>query len=292
MSAPLSRRPSNRRWFIEVGWRYLVAVAALVFAAFPILYVIGVSFNPIGSVTGSTIIPKALSLVNYQTLLGGAKGPFGRWYINTIVICAAVTVIQIFISSLAAYAFSRMRFRARRAGMLAVLLIMMFPNTLALIAIYSMFSDLGKVFPAIGLSTILGYLFALLGTSMGQVWLIKGAMDAIPKDLDEAATIDGASHFQVYWRVLLPTLVPILATTAMLAFVSVISEFIVASVFLTSNNSKTLAVGLNGMLMGDKTNNFGVFAAGALLIAVPVIVLFQILQRYIVGGSMAGAVKG
>ena len=283
---------SRKRWLMEVGWRYVVAVVALAFAAFPILYVIGVSLNPIGSVTGSTIIPKNVSWTNYTTLLGGSKGPFLRWYVNTLIVCAAITVIQLFVSALAAYAFSRLRFKGRRMGMLLLLLIMMFPNILAMIALYIMFSDLGKGIPALGLSTVAGYVFALLGGSLGQVWLIKGSMDSIPKELDEAAIIDGANHFQVFWRILLPTQIPIIATSAMLGFVGVISEFIIGSIFLTANNSKTLAVGLYGLLQGNRNANYGVFAAGAVMVSVPVILLFQFLQKYIVGGATAGAVKG
>jgi arabinogalactan oligomer/maltooligosaccharide transport system permease protein len=282
----------QKRWFIEVGWRYLVGIVVMVFALFPIVYVIGVSLNPIGSVTGAQIIPDNPTLGNYEALFRGDKGPFGRWYMNTIIVCAVVTIIQITVSALAAFAFSRMRFKGRRAGLLSLLLIMMFPNMLAMIAIYTMFSQLGEAFPAIGLSTILGYVIALLGGSLGQIWLVKGALDAIPKELDEAAIIDGANHWQLFWRVLLPTLVPILATTAMLAFVGVISEVMIGSQFLRTQDSQTLAVGLYGMLSGDKSANFGIFAAGAVLVAAPVIALFQFLQKYIVGGATAGAVKG
>lgn len=132
----------------------------------------------------------------------------------------------------------------------------------------------------------------LLGGSLGQVWLIKGFFDTIPKELDEAAIIDGASHWQVFSRILLPALVPILATTLLLSLVGTMSEFLLGSLLLTSNDNKTLAVGLYGMLAGDRSNNLGVFAAGSVMIMVPVIILYQFLQRYIVGGSTAGAVKG
>ncbi|MDR0415817.1 MAG: ABC transporter permease subunit, partial [Propionibacteriaceae bacterium] len=108
----------------------------------------------------------------------------------------------------------------------------------------------------------------------------------------EAAIIDGASHFQVFSRILFPVLIPIIATTAMLAFVGVISEFILGSMFLKSGESMTLAVGLYGLLQGDKTANYGVFAAGAVMVSVPVVVLFLFLQKYIVGGATSGAVKG
>ncbi|MDR1265708.1 MAG: sugar ABC transporter permease [Propionibacteriaceae bacterium] len=282
----------RRRWWTEVGWRYIVGAVMLVFAGFPILYVIGTSLNPVGSVTAGSIIPKTLTLSNYTTLFSGQKGPFWRWYLNTLIVCAFTAVTQIVASTLAAYAFSRLRFKGRRGGMLFLLLIMMFPNILSMIAIYTIFTQLGQVFPGIGLSTVLGYCIALTGGALGQVWLIKGTLDTVPKELDEAAIIDGATHFQVFSQILLPTLVPIIAVTTLLGFVGVISEFLIGTIFLTDNNSKTLAVGLYGMLTTDKSNNFGIFAAGAVLVAVPVIALFQFLQKYIVGGSTSGAVKG
>jgi arabinogalactan oligomer/maltooligosaccharide transport system permease protein len=132
----------------------------------------------------------------------------------------------------------------------------------------------------------------MTGMAFGQVWLIKGTLDTIPRSLDEAATIDGAGHFTIFYRILLPILRPILATTSLLAFVGVVSEFLIGSLFLTDPRTKTLAVGLYGLLLNDKSANLGVFAAGAVLTMIPVILLFQYLQRYIVGDSTAGAVKG
>ncbi len=146
--------------------------------------------------------------------------------------------------------------------------------------------------PAIGLNTILGYSLVLMGGALGQVWLIKGFFDLIPRELDEAAVIDGAGHATIYFQIILPLVRPILAITGLLAFVSVIGEFLLASIFLRADGVKTLAVGLYGIIDGDRSNNLGVFAAGALLTAIPVVLLFQYLQRYIVGGITAGAVKG
>ena len=131
-----------------------------------------------------------------------------------------------------------------------------------------------------------------MGGSLGQVWLIKGTFDTIPRELDEAAIIDGCTHWQVFRIILLPTLKPILATTFLLSFVGIISDFLLGSIFLTDNSKKTLAVGLYGLLSGDRSNNLGLFAAGAVLTMIPVIALFQYLQKYIVGGATAGAVKG
>ena len=169
---------------------------------------------------------------------------------------------------------------------------MMFPAILSMIAIYTMISDIGQVVPFLGLNTLAGYSLALMGGALGQVWLIKGTFDTIPRELDEAAIIDGCTHWQVFRIILLPTLKPIIATTFLLAFVGVISEFLLGSIILTDDTQKTLAVGLYGMLAGDRSNNLGIFAAGAVLTMAPVIALFQYLQRYIVGGSISGAVKG
>ena len=137
-------RMSFSRWFREIGWRHVVGVVALVFAAFPVLYVISASLNPLGTVASTGLIPTKVSLVNYQNLLSGVRGPFLRWYFNTIVICAVVATAQVFLSLLGAYAFSRFRFTGRRGGLLALLLIMMFPAILSMIAIYTMISQIGR----------------------------------------------------------------------------------------------------------------------------------------------------
>lgn len=287
-----NRQPFGR-WFVEVGWRYLVALVALVFAIFPILYVISASLNPIGSVATTHLIPTTgVSLVHYKALLHGDVGPFTRWYLNTLIVCAFVSIVTLVCSTLAAYAYSRMRFRGRRASLLSLMLLMMFPGFLAMIAIFTMFSDLGRIIPQLGLSTVLGYGLALTGGALGQVWLIKGTLDTIPQSLDEAARIDGAGHFTIFYRIILPILRPILATTTLLAFVGIISEFLIGSIFLRSAESKTLAVGLYGLLQGDRSGNLGVFAAGAVLTIIPVVALYQYLQRYIVGDATSGAVKG
>ncbi|TDP76959.1 carbohydrate ABC transporter membrane protein 2 (CUT1 family) [Brachybacterium sp. AG952] len=291
-SVTAQRRMPFGRWMAEVGWRHVVGILAVAFAVFPILFIISASVNPLGTVSSSGLIPKAFSLVHYESLIAGDRGPFLRWYANTVIVCGTVALVQVFLSTLAAYAFSRLRFAGRRIGLLSLLLVMMFPAFLAMIAVYSMVSGLGKAIPFLGLDSLLGYIIVLLGGSLGQVWLIKGFFDTVPKELDEAAIIDGCSHWQVFTKILLPTLTPILATTILLALVGVLSEFLLGSIFLTSNDTKTLAVGLYGMLEGDRSNNLGVFAAGSVMIMVPVIILYQFLQRYIVGGSTAGAVKG
>ncbi len=289
---PVAHRMSRGRWWREVGWRHVVGLAAVAFAVFPILYIVSAAFNPLGSVVSTNLIPRELSLVNFHALFSDPSRPFGRWMLNTLAVCTAVTVIQVSCSALAAYAFSRFRFRGRRGGLLALLLIQMFPQILATIALFLLFTELGTVVPAIGLNTLLGYILVMCGNAFAQVWLIKGFFDSIPQSLDEAATVDGAGHATIFFRILLPLLQPILAVTGLLAFVGVISEFLIASIFLREAGVRTVAVGLWSVIENDRSNNLGLFAAGALLTAIPVVLLFQYLQRFIVGGITAGGVKG
>ncbi|RKO20214.1 sugar ABC transporter permease [Pseudarthrobacter phenanthrenivorans] len=283
--------PRGRRWWQEVGWRHAVGLAGVAFAGFPVLYIISAAFNPLGSVATTEIIPNTFSLVNFETLLGGSKGPFGLWYLNTLVLCTVVSVAQVLLSTLAAYAFSRFRFYGRRGGLLALLLVQMFPQFLAVVALFLMIADFGRIIPGIGLNTLAGYALVLMGGALGQVWLIKGFFDSIPHELDEAARIDGAGHFRTFTSVILPLIRPVLAVTGLLVFVSVIGEYILASIFLTDNSVKTLAVGMFGIIAGDRSNNLGVFAAGSVMIALPVLLLFLYLQKFIVGGLTAGSVK-
>jgi arabinogalactan oligomer / maltooligosaccharide transport system permease protein len=285
-------RPTGARWWREVGWRHVVGAIAIVWAVFPILYIISAALNPLGTVVSTNIIPTDISFENFSKLFNDPSRPYLRWFANSLMVCVVVTAVQLFCSAMGAYAFSRMRFRGRRGGLLTLLLIQLFPQFLAAIAIFQMFTTIGEVIPQIGLNTLAGYILVLLGGALGQVWLIKGFFDSVPKELDEAATVDGAGHATIFFRILLPLMRPILAVTGLLVFVSVIGEFLLASIFLRNDNVKTLAVGLYGIIDQDKSNNLGIFAAGALLTAVPVVLLFQYLQRFIVGGITSGAVKG
>ena len=289
---PSATRLRGARWWREVGWRHVVGLVAVAAAVFPVLFILSAALNPLGTLASTSLVPRQVSLENFTRLLSGEKGPFLRWALNTLALCVGVSVAQVFCSALGAYAFSRFRFRGRRAGLLTLLLIQMFPQFLAVIAIFSMFSAVGEVVPALGLDTVLGYGVVLMGGALLQVWLIKGFFDTIPRELDEAATIDGAGHAQAFFRIVLPLVTPILATTGLMAFVGVANEFLIATIFLTDADSKTLATGLYGIIDGDRSNNLGLFAAGAVLFSIPVVVLFQFLQRFITGGLTAGAVKG
>lgn len=280
-------------WFKRVGWRHLVGVIALVFALFPVLFVVSAAFNPQGTLSSSSLVPRSFSVANFSRLFETTS--FWTWFVNSLVISLLSAALSMFISASAAFAFSRYRFKGRRAGMLGILLVQMFPQTLAIVAIYLIFVEVSDLYPAIGFNTSWALILLFLGGALGvNTWLMKGFFDTIPKDLDESAKVDGATHAQIYFGIILPLVTPILAITGLLSFIATISEFIISSVFLTQDGSKTAAVGLYGLIADgqQRNNNFGIFAAGALIVAVPTVALFQFLQRYIVGGITAGAVKG
>jgi arabinogalactan oligomer/maltooligosaccharide transport system permease protein len=281
------------RWFGKVGWRHLVGVLALMFSLFPIVFVLSAAINPLGTLSSTELVPTGASTRNFTELFALRDNVFAQWFLNTVLIAGLAAAVSVFLSALAAYAFSRMRFRGRRVGLLSLLLIQMFPQFLAIVAIFLMFSTISDLWPEIGFNTPWGLLLLYLGGALGvNTWLMKGFLDTVPKELDESAIVDGATHAQVFFRIMLPLVAPILAISALLSFIGTINEFLMANVFLTDDSSKTLAVGMYGLIAGERNNNFGIFAAGTLLTAIPTVAVFQILQRYIVSGLTAGAVKG
>jgi arabinogalactan oligomer / maltooligosaccharide transport system permease protein len=280
-------------WLKRVGWRHLVLVLILLFALFPIVFVVSAAINPLGTLSSTELYPTGASGENFTKLLGDDRYPFAYWFVNSTLIAGVSALASIFLSICAAYAFSRMRFKGRRVGLMALLLIQMFPQFLAIVTIFMIFTTVTDLWPAFGFNEPWGLLILYLGGALGvNTWLMKGFLDTVPKELDESATMDGASHVQAFFRIILPLVAPILAVTALIAFIGTINEFLMASVFLTDPESKTLAVGLYGMIAGDRNVNFGMFAAGTLLTALPTVGVFLWLQKYIVSGLTAGAVKG
>lgn len=278
-------------WFRQVGWRHLIGIVGLAFSLFPILFVVSAAFNPIGTLSSSQLIPTGASFENFRKLFANTE--FEWWFFNTLLIGVVAGALSMFTSACAAYAFSRFRFKGRRAGLLSLLLVQMFPQFLAIVTLYIMFVSVSDYYPGIGFNTPWALILLYMGGALGvNTWLMKGFFDTIPKDLDESAKVDGATHAQVFFGIILPLVAPILAVTGLIGFIGSVSEFLVASVFLTDPQSKTAAVGLFGLIAGERNNNFGMFAAGSLIMAIPTVLLFQFLQRYIVGGLTAGAVKG
>jgi arabinogalactan oligomer / maltooligosaccharide transport system permease protein len=298
VSAPVTSRAAPARrgigiWFRDVGWRHLVALLAVAFALFPVVWVVSASFNPTGSLAGQQLIPDNPTPEKYRTLLDDPSYPFARWFLNTMVIGGIVAASTVALSAMAAFAFSRLRFTGRRVGLMSLLLVQMFPQLLAMVAIFLLMDNIQSIFPAIGLGTRAGLILVYLGGALGvNTWLMKGFFDSIPSELDEAAKVDGATHAQTFVRIILPLAAPILAVVGLLSFIFTINEFVLASILLRQPDDYTLAVGLYRFVGDRYGSRWGPFTAGALLGGVPVIVLWMFLQRFIVSGLTQGAVKG
>lgn len=276
----------------DTWWRHAVGILAVVFAVFPIVFVVSASLNPLGTLTASNQLFGRVSGENYVALFTTETYPYPRWFVNTLVVAVVTAVVQVFLACLAAYAFSRFRFRGRRFGMLGLLLVQIFPQILAAIAIFLLVFQLGTLYPAVGLGTTTGLILVYLGLALGvNTFLIKGFFDSIPRELDEAMKVDGAGHARIFFSMMLPLSVPVLAVVALLSFINALNEFLVASIILIAPESQTLAVGLYQLVSSQLNANWGFFAAGAFLGAIPPILIFQYLQKYIVSGLTAGAVK-
>ena len=274
-------------------WRHLFALVLVVFALFPIFVVISSSLSKAGALATGSIFPKTVSFKNYLLLFQSSTIPFGRWMLNTILLSGVNAVLSVLIGVFAAFAFSRLRYRGRKQSLQALFLIQVFPSFLALAAIYVIFEHLSKLYPVIGLGSLGGLLLVYLGGSMGgSAWLLKGFLDTIPMELDEAAKIDGASPSQIFWQIFLPLTTPILVVTTLLSFIGTFNEFVLASIFLPDVNTRTVAVGLQSFVGGTFGQNWGPFAAGSVVAAIPLVALFLSLQKYIVSGVTAGSVKG
>ncbi len=278
------------RWWREIGWRHAVGVVMILVCVLPLLYAFSASLNPGGTLTGSNQLFRTISIANYRELFTTS---YGSWYVNSLLVCSITAIGTVLMGASAAYAFSRFRFRGRRGSLTALLLIQMFPQMLAFVAIFLVLLSISKVFPAIGLNTQLGLIAVYLGGALGvNTFLMYGFFNTVPRELDEAAKIDGASHAQIFFTIILRLVAPILAVVGLLSFVSSYGEFIIAKVVLQKVDKFTLAVGLYQWAADERTAPWGLFAAGAILAAIPVVLLFQFLQKYIVGGLTAGAVKG
>lgn len=283
---------SFRKWLRELGWRHLVGIVVGLFAIFPLLYVLSASLNPSGSLTGSNVLFRTVSLGNYVTLFTDPNRPYAAWFANTMVVGVITSIATVFLGALAAYSFSRMRFTGRRAGLLSLVLVQMFPQMLAIVAIYILMRGISDVFPAIGLNSQIGLILVYLGGALGvNTYLMYGFFNTVPASIDEAAKIDGAGHARIFFTIILRLVAPILAVVGLLSFIGTASEFLIASVILQSPEKLTLAVGLYRLISDENNANFPLFAAGAVLAAIPVMALFLWLQKYIVGGLTAGAVK-
>ena len=287
------RQSQRQQQRLSIIIRWIIAVFLIIFAVFPVLWIVSASFNPADTLATQTLIPRNASLDNYRELFNSSLFPYWKSYWNSIKISSITTILSISITTLAAFAFSRFRFNGRVTMLKGLLLIQVFPGLLAMVAIFLMISQIGEISPRFGLDTHTGLILVYLGGAMGiNIWLMKGFFDTIPRDIDESAMVDGASHWQIFTQLLLPLMRPILIVVGILSFIGTYGDFVLARVLLKSTEQYTLMVGLQIFTSGQFSQKWGQFTAGALLGALPVMIIYLLLQDQIVGGLTQGSVKG
>ncbi|GAA3290934.1 sugar ABC transporter permease [Arthrobacter citreus] len=286
-------RQSFGSWFRDKGWRHLVGLVMGVFALFPLAYVLSAALSPTGTLVSASGLFSTIEFDNFVKLFSDPQKPFARWFMNTLIVGLITSAGTVFLGALAAYSFSRMRFTGRRFGLLSLMLLQMFPQMLGVVAIFLLLSGISDVVPWLGLGSQTGLIMVYLGGALGvNTYLMYGFFNTVPKSLDEAARIDGASHIQIFFTIILRLVTPILAIVGLLSFITSTGEFLIASIVLNDPDAQTLAVGLYSFIGDSQSRTWGVFSAGAVLAALPVMALFLFLQRFITTGLVAGAVKG
>lgn len=282
-----------KRWFRELGWRHLLVIVSIIFVLFPLVWMVSASFNAVDNLTAATLIPAEVTLENFADLFNNPNVPVGIWMWNSLKVSLVAGIFNVFLAALAAYAFSRLRFRGRRVGLLSLLLLQVFPQFLGFIALFLLAQQVGSVFPAFGLNTHAFLILVYMGGAIGfNAFLIKGFMDTIPVSLDESAHVDGASPFAIFTRIVLPLSRPVLAVIFMLSFIGLYSEYILAAFLLTDTAQYTLAVGLQLFVESEYAAKWGALAAAAVIGSLPIVAVFLFAQKHIISGLTQGAVKG
>ena len=257
---------------------------AIIVILFPALWIVMSSFSAGDSFFLSSLFPDKFSIEHYVALF--QKTDFLLWVWNSVKLCILVAIIQLTLTALAAYSFSRMRFTGRKNGLMSLLVLQVFPNSMAISGYYIILYKFGLV------DNMVALILVLAGGSAFQIWLLKSYMDGIPKELDEAAMVDGAGHFTVFWRIILPLATPQLAVIFLFSFIATYSEYVISSVFLQTPGNRTLALGLQSFISDQFAAHWTLFSAAAVLSSLPIMVVFMALQRYIQSGLVAGGVKG
>ena len=280
---------------------HTILIVMVIVTVYPILWVLTVAFSgqqnlafidlPPDPGLGDRVRaifpwPETVTMSNFIAVF--RDQPFARWLLNSALVAAATTIMGVFMACTAAYAFSRFRFPGRRAGLMSFLISQMFPGTLTLVPLYIIIVEwlhLGSNY----LGLIL--LYATIAIPF-CVWMLKGYFDTIPRELEESALMDGASTAVIFWRIILPLAKPAVAVTALFSFMTAWNEFILALTIMDKEVMYTAPVGLRFFVGGYAEQQWGFFAAGSIVAALPVVVLFLVLQKYLISGLTAGAVKG
>ncbi|WP_422395212.1 sugar ABC transporter permease [Pectobacterium brasiliense] len=265
---------------------YLLLTIVAIIIIYPLIWTVGASLNPGNSLLNTSIIPDNFSFIHYEELFNG-QIDYAAWYWNSMKISFLTMILTLISVSFTAYSFSRFRFRGRQNGLMLFLLLQMIPQFSALIAIFVLAQMLGLVNSHIAL--VLVYVGGMIPMN---TYLMKGYLDAIPKDLDESARMDGAGNFRIFIEIIMPLSKPIIAVIALFSFTGPLGDFILSSTILRTPDQYTLPIGLYNLVSQKMGASYTTYAAGAVLIAVPVAILYLSLQKYFVSGLTSGGTKG
>jgi len=272
--------------FLSSAFTYFFLIVFTIIALYPILNVISISLRPADKLlsTSLRIIPENATLNSYIELFTGT--PFLRWLMNSTFVSAVVMLTGVTLASTAGYALSRFRFFGKKAIMIGILITQMFPATMLLLPLYIMLIKLHL------LNSYLGIIIVYTSTALPFcVWQMKGYYDTIPVSLEEAARIDGCNQFQAFYKVVFPLALPALVITALFSFMSAWAEYVVAAQILQEPELYTLAIGLK-QFESSMATQWGLYAAGSLIVSIPAVLLFLFLSRYLISGLTLGSVKG
>ncbi|MCU1794287.1 sugar ABC transporter permease [Pectobacterium polaris] len=282
----MKKHSVKRQNFIKLGLSYLLLTIVAVIIIYPLIWTVGASLNPGNSLLNTSIIPDNFSFIHYEELFNG-QIDYAAWYWNSMKISFLTMILTLVSVSFTAYSFSRFRFRGRQNGLMLFLLLQMIPQFSALIAIFVLAQMLGLVNSHIAL--VLVYVGGMIPMN---TYLMKGYLDAIPKDLDESARMDGAGNFRIFIEIIMPLSKPIIAVIALFSFTGPLGDFILSSTILRTPDQYTLPIGLYNLVSQKMGASYTTYAAGAVLIAVPVAILYLSLQKYFVSGLTSGGTKG
>lgn len=284
----LSKEKLSNRGRGKRALAYILLIAVCVIIIYPLLWTIGASFNPGNSLVSTSIIPKNPTNEHYVKLFAGEGNLFYKqWYLNSLKISVFTMLLSLISVSFTAYAFSRFRFKGRKNGLTLFMLLQMIPQFSALTAIFVLGQMLGLIN-----SHWLLILIYVGGQIPMNSYLLKGYMDTIPMDLDESARIDGASRTRIFWQIIIPLSRPMLAVVAMNGFTGPLGDFALSSVILRNPESYTLPIGLYKLVSDKMGASYTTFAAGAILISIPIVIVFLSLQKHFVFSLTAGGTKG
>jgi arabinogalactan oligomer/maltooligosaccharide transport system permease protein len=255
---------------------------------------ISAAFDITGQISTQQLIPMHKGFDNFIQLFSSSGKPFLTWARNSLVVGFSAASMQIGISALAAYSLSRHRFKGRKLTLTTILIVQMFPQLLAATTLFLIINTFGKTFVFLGLGHQLPLILIFGGAALGvNTWMLKSFFDTLPTEIDEAAKIDGAGHFEIFLKIIIPLAMPVFVVTFLLSLIAILNEYLITSVILgLDGKNMTVAVGLQQFIYGQYGKNWGPFTAGALLATIPVLTLFMFLQKHLVSGLVSGSTKG